>query len=734
MKIKLIIFVFCWLLLGGELAFANLGVENDNSVHVEYLHYRPAFYEKEKVHEPENVHPNQGGLIYIYYTNISKKPIRLAHWRWNNFDESVWRLDNLISWDRSYGKEMKPGQTSVLEINATSKDFKQGSPYAFEIISRDTWKPVVRHSGDLVEDHISIPLIRVRPGLSRLEIHVRNDSKKNAEIREVEVAGKKIVKSHWVEKKLNPYGHAIARVELSEPLRESELVIAKLKVTEGNKVRSVLAHRRAFEDFFPIGTWGAPRESYQKQRRHHIDTCVEGNDPNSKFYKSDARLFGYRSMASFNFTGVQAARSLTDHPAIACLQLSDEPDWVTHPQQVLLEDRIGRHANPFVPTMTTLCRNVTFFEYAPIIDLPSMDHYCVTAPSTSKWPTSYGTYLEETGYYTRDLKIASEPKPIWVWSQGLFDWDERPGQTVPTPEELSVQLLQNIGYGTKGILWFTFREKPGLEYPETRDAIKGWGRVLRLVRGDVLGAEPVMHNQISSPPYVDAFSLVNYDKLIFCLTNKDYKMDPSGYRFNDHKNFEVSIKLPSWITPNSVVDISPDGIKKMQFDITDGQLSIPIEKIHDSMLIVVSNEPHSSDVYRSRWKTVVADEKRDFSIGTGEMVKCWVKSGESSRLEEVDIPARKLKASSHIYVDVSVYGKLTREIKPHVENNAVIVESTTIDKELTHAAYLNPDGYVVLNVKNNNEENSMIAVKQQNLYFAKMVPSKSVVTFKWPAR
>ena len=103
-------------------------------------------------------------------------------------------------------------------------------------------------------------------------------------------------------------------------------------------------------------------------------------------------------------------------------------------------------------------------------------------------------------------------------------------------------------------------------------------------------------------------------------------------------------------------------------------------------------------------------------------------------MEEVDLPARKLKASSHIYVDVSVYGKLTREIKPHVENNAVIVESTTIDKELTHAAYLNPDGYVVLNVKNNNEENSMIAVKQQNLYFAKMVPSKSVVTFKWPAR
>ena len=90
--------------------------------------------------------------------------------------------------------------------------------------------------------------------------------------------------------------------------------------------------------------------------------------------------------------------------------------------------------------------------------------------------------LEETGIYTRDLKIASEPKPIWVWSQGLFDWDERPEQSVPTPEELGVQLVQNIGNGTKGILWFTFREGPGQQFPATKKAIQEWGRVIRLLR------------------------------------------------------------------------------------------------------------------------------------------------------------------------------------------------------------------------------------------------------------
>ena len=97
---------------------------------------------------------------------------------------------------------------------------------------------------------------------------------------------------------------------------------------------------------------------------------------------------------------------------------------------------------------------------------------CVTAPSTSQWPNVFGTRLEETGIYTRDLKMASEPKPIWVWSQGLFDWDEQPEQSVPTPEELGVQLVQNIGNGTKGILWFTFREGPGQQFPATKRRFK----------------------------------------------------------------------------------------------------------------------------------------------------------------------------------------------------------------------------------------------------------------------
>jgi len=587
----------------------------NSSIRVDYLHYRPATYETEKVQEVENVHPNQGGLIYFYYTNISKNPIRLANWRWNDFDESVWRLDNLISWDRHYGNLVKPGQTSVLEINATSEDFKQGKPYTLELVSRDTWKPIVRYSGTLNKDHISIPLIHIRPGLKSLEIHIRNNSDTPVNLEEIELIGKQMIATEWVGKSLNSRGHAIARVELAEPIKKSELIIAKIKIAERGSKRSVFAHRRAFEDFFPIGTWGAPRDRYKVQRQHHIDTCVQGNDPSSAFYTNEAELFGYRAITTFRYQSAHNIRALGNNPAIACLQLSDEPDWVTHPQQVLLEDSIARHTNPFVPTMTTLCRNVTFFEYAPIVDLPCMDHYCVTAPSSSKWPTPYGTSLEETGYYTRDLKIASEPKPIWVWSQGLFDWDERPEHTVPTPEELSVQLLQNIGRGAKGILWFTFREGPALKYPKTRQAIQGWGRVLRLVRGDLLGSEPIFERHINSPSKVDAFALVSWDKVILCLTNMGYKIASSGYQFNDQNNFNIRMTLPSWINPNDVVDVAPSGVNEVPFSVVGGHLTVTIDRLHDSRIIVASNGNNAGSIYRNRYISIISDEQRDFSKG-----------------------------------------------------------------------------------------------------------------------
>jgi hypothetical protein len=704
---------------------------------VDYVHYRPATYETRMVQENEDVHPNQGGLVYLYYTNMTDEVVDLAYWRLNHHDESVWRLDNLICWDRRYDSRILPGQTSVLEINGVSEDFQEGKPYHLEWIDKRTWQTSLECEGSFVQDPMSIPLIRLHKGLKTVDVHLRNQGKAAADIGDIAIAGKKIISSTLVGKRLEPQGHAICRLELDDGFSHSELLIAKVNYHQRGETHQVMAHRRAFADNFPIGTWGAEPEQYLSQRKHHIDTCVKGGDPTSAFYRKEALRFGYRSLSSVHLNNMALWKEEAPNPIIACLQLSDEPDWVTHPQQVLLQDNLVRRSYSHAPTMTTLCRNVTFFEYAPIVDLPCMDHYCVTAPSTSQWPNVFGTRLEETGIYTRDLKMASEPKPIWVWSQGLFDWDERPEQSVPTPEELGVQLVQNIGNGTKGILWFTFREGPGQQFPATKKAIQEWGRVLRLLRADLLESEPILPSGISAPPTVDCFALVTMSKLIVCLTNKEYLMASSGYQFKPIKDLEVQINLPSWIQPSGMVQLKPKGIQSVSHRYKDGKLVVSLDLLNDAAIVVASNAPNAEDVYQARLGSILSDENRDFSKGMCALVECRMQrhaQPEIQSTEEVMPLAIGADVDEVLHIDVAEPSLASTRTEGHELAWNLKVSSIKGDQGLSQEGYLLPNGNIVCRVTNSKRQSLSVAIHQGNLCFMKTVPSESTAMFTWPAR
>ena len=56
---------------------APLAARAADALRVDYVAYRQAKCEEEKVVEPENERPNQGGLVSVYFTNVSDEPIRL---------------------------------------------------------------------------------------------------------------------------------------------------------------------------------------------------------------------------------------------------------------------------------------------------------------------------------------------------------------------------------------------------------------------------------------------------------------------------------------------------------------------------------------------------------------------------------------------------------------------------------------------------------------------------------
>jgi hypothetical protein len=567
------------------------GARGNAKAAVEYVHYRPAAWNSEQVTEYENEFPNEGGLIYVYFRNLQEDaPLDLRFWRVNGQDESYWVLNHFVAWHRLYRNNIPPGELGVLEINATSKDFATGEPFRFSWVDR-TWLPALNFDGKLEADPVQVSFIRVLPGMKAIEVHVRYTGAKRILFEDIQVNGHTVESVEWRAESLQNPGHTIARLQLARPLNPSELLVVQLAIREGVSRRVVYAHRRAFEDIFPIGLWNSDAKNWEHFHRLHLDTMVGPHNADHPFYTEAAKKYGFRSMVHTGMpVNVDILRELGDEPSVVAWMTRDEPDWSIPPNIMLYADDEVRKRNNTKPTFLTLCRNIKFFEYAPIADIPCQDHYAVTAPSSSKWPTPYGTRLEETAYYTEDLKKASEPKPIWIWTQGIADWGERPKRPVPTAEEAAAQLILNLGRGAKGILWFNWHDERVKEYPDLMAAIGGWSRVMKIMRDDFLASEPATLLPVEAPARVDVAPLVTWDKLVLCITNTDYDIHPEAYPFRAKEDVRITVSLPSWVRPGAALQVSPAGIETREFTVDDGRVTVTLPRLHDVAVLVIAQE------------------------------------------------------------------------------------------------------------------------------------------------
>jgi hypothetical protein len=582
------------------------------AIQVDGFTYRQAVWERQAVREPQDERPNRGGLLYVYLTNTSADPVRFRFFKINGEDSSYWLLSGKVAWDRLYHEELAPGSSTVWEINGVDEAFAPGKPFRFTTVDQ-SWKAASRTEGTLQPDPVAISLIRVLPGLDEIEVHVRQIGGGPSRVREALVDGATILSQEWVGQRLGGRDQAIGRLKLDKPLDTGELLVVRAVIEEGAGVRTVFGHRRVFEDWFPIGTWSSGPDTYDELKRAHIDLVVKGRDPDDPFFKGDAERHGLSAMVhSGKFEGMDAFRTLGDHPAVACWMPHDEPDWSTPAVVMAYSEAFHRQFSPKVPTMITLCRNAKFFEYAPIPDIPCQDHYCVAAPSSSEWPQPYGTRLEETAYYTRDLKLASEPKPVWVWTQGLGNWDGRPAMPLPTPDELAAQLMLNLGEGAKGILWFNYSKAAGERHPDTRQALRAWSRAVAALRQDLLGAEPMQRGAGAENLYVAP--LASRDRVILCITNLAYQLHPEGYPFQERQGVTVTAALPEWVTPRSAVEVTPEGVKTVPCTVRDGTATVTLKNLRAATFVVLANDPDASETYarriRAAWNAELGEQEQ----------------------------------------------------------------------------------------------------------------------------
>jgi hypothetical protein len=590
---------------------AQVGADREargtDRVIVEHLHYRPAVWETAAVKEYESDHPNEGGLVYAYIRNVSDEPINLRFWRVNGQDESYWRLNHFIAWDRIYDEHLDPGERTVLEINGVTDDFRHGNEFKLHYVE-SSWRPCLRYETTLTADPVRIGFIRVHPDMKTLDVHMRHAGEGTETVTGVEVMDHEVVNAELWGAELSGPDNAVARLTLAEPLAPGTVTVVRTNLKSGGQERSVYAHRRAHADYFPIGIWHSDPERYDLLKSLHIDTMVAGGNPDEMFYQVGAPEYGFRNMVHSGVpTDPDRVRGVKDKPSLACWMIQDEPDWSIPANIMLHEDKNLRRYDVTKPTFITLCRNTQFFAYGPIADIPCQDHYSVTAPSSSLWPTPYGTRLEETAYYTRDLKEAAEPKPIWIWSQAIADWGQRPKRPVPTPEELAAQLILNIGRGAKGILWFNYDQGMAERYPDTLEAMGGWGRVMRVMRKDLLASD-ISRAGVSAPRKVDVAPLVTPDKLILCITNTDYEIDPEAYPFDEKTDQGLRVTLPDWIDPATALRVGPDGIHPLTVERDGADLLVRYGDLKDVAVVVLANSPETEAAYQAEFDAALADE------------------------------------------------------------------------------------------------------------------------------
>jgi hypothetical protein len=587
---------------------ADRGARGKNDLRVEYVHYRPAVWEQEQVKEYESDIVNEGGLFHVYCRNVTDKRVDLRFWRFNGQDESYWRLNHFIAWDRAWDKSIEPGEYCVLEINAVTDDFAEGNDADFYWVNR-AGSPSAHYAGKLLPDPVRISFVRVLPGLDEVEVHVRYSGDAKLSLGEIGLANHTVRDLDWKGAAMKGAGHAIARFRADPPLQNGELMILNVAATEGGEDRTVYTHRRAFADYFPIGVWSGTPESWEMLHRHHIDTFVAGHRKEDAFYQDFAYRLGLRCMVHTGIpVSVDTIRSVQNEDALLCWMIMDEPDWSIPSNIMEFVDRTVRMYDSNKPTFITLCRNIKFFEYASIADIPCQDHYSVTAPSSSIWPKFYGTRLEETAYYTRDLKEASEPKPIWIWSQAIANWGERPKRPVPTPEELASQLIFNLGRGAKGILWFNYDDEVARKYPDVLEAMRDWGRVMGVLREDFLASDPLAAD-VKAADDIDVALLAARDRMILCVNNLDYEIDPEAYPFTEKANVEIEIALPDWITPAAVVRVAPDGIAPAGFKVKGGRLTVTLDRLKVCDVLVALNEAEAAAAMKKKYAALLAAEK-----------------------------------------------------------------------------------------------------------------------------
>ncbi len=411
-------------------------------------------------------------------------------------------------------------------------------------------------------------------------------------------------------------------LRLDEPLPWMSWHVFRAEYPDGS---AAMAGIRAWGHEMVYGMWSSPSgegldpETATKQfiaeyRRHNINAVMPYVVGQSRDY--------FNSPEGWRWCDEQGVRRMVHWPRpgndALFLFAMDEPD--AHDaafREVPEKERLGalgqflvgwshilRRSGPNSPVLLNIDNTYkpeNWYMYHQLADIPCVDPYHPEQldHAYARHPYHLPAHVRPT--YIQAVTAIShssgQPKPLHViLCSTQYEHPDGYLGRFPTPEEKRMEVYYAVGEGAKGLSywWFAYdRFCRGLS-TGTPEAKALWNEI-GLLGAEVRTAGPLITTSCPAPLETSASRflwvrtlLAGTDTLAVVTVNDNAASDRVGTVVHAVKDARIRVKLPSWLEPADVFEVTFDGVSDVNWSIRDGSLLLEPGEVYLSRFIVAT--------------------------------------------------------------------------------------------------------------------------------------------------
>ena len=576
--------------------------------------FKPNYYDPRilELDEP----PTVGGMIWGFFnatTDAAVTDVVVNGTSWKD-------PSSVVTWCEVTPPNLKEGEIGIVRCMSKNDAMVDGVPISLQV---ETDKGTVWKKQDTLQaDPLALSYVVGRPDGSELLVYVRNDDA-NAplEVTGLLLNGQDVSNFAMTdEAMLEPGRTAAIRVPTCGGIAWGERVVITVLYKDGatTQPRRVTRELRLFPPKFVVGNWNTDDVFTdpawrQVQREAGINMFIwfpsAATPPELVLPMAEAEDFYVFTHADNPWPEyIEAAKNWGDHPRWFMNAVSGEPEIGQIPSTDVLKNtqaQINLLESDKPLWIYNAC-SYLFGEWASMADIGGMDHYAVWAPKCNmNWPPGDSELLPDSwdnielvGYYTLAAKRAAEPRPIINWSQALVNSFNINGYQVRcnTPAEVRSQWYQNLGWGSKAMLYYHFLQEHDPACPEEPEQ-----EMVALVKetnqfSDLIGIGEMVGNAAYAWSYddkVDVVATISPDGLVLVVSNFDYtKKMIFPYTWRDKTNVEIYLAPPAGFEPSSAW--LPQGDEFVELDTiktVGGFYKITLPSLSVAHAVIIEPEP-----------------------------------------------------------------------------------------------------------------------------------------------